>query len=459
MRLFSPPSLTRGNLFRGIFVFSLPLILTNLLQVLFNMADTAVVGRYGEPGALGSVGSTTIIVTLFTNVILGMGSAVNVIVARGIGAGQKRDVEQSVHTSAWIALFFGIAILVLGQIITRPLLAILDTKPDLIDGAELYLRIYFCGMPALALYNFGSGVLNAAGNTVTPLLYMSIAGALNIVLNLFFVIVLHMNVAGVAVASILSQYVSAILVLLFLMRQKGKDYALCIEKMHFSPEKARQILPLALISGLQNAIFQMANLFVQKGVNSFDTITVEGNTAATNADALVYDVMNAFYVACTGFISQNYGAQNKKRIRDSYFIGLFYSFTVGILMGVGIYACGENFLYLFTTDAAVVEAGMQRLAVMSLSYGFSAFMDCTIVASRGLEKSVVPTILVILGSCVFRIIWVNTVFAYFGTITSLYLLYIVSWTITAIAEIIYFVYLYKKLVSPLPDRAPEPIDD
>lgn len=458
MSVFSSASLTKGNLFRGIFVFSLPLILTNLLQVLFNMADIAVVGRYGEQGALGSVGSTSITVTLFTNVIMGMGSGINVIVARHLGADRKRDTQESVHTAALISIIFGIGMLLLGQAITRPLLLALDTKPDLIDGAELYLRICFCGMPALALYNFGNGVLNAAGNTATPLLYMSIAGVLNILLNLFFVIVLHMNVAGVAVATILSQYVSALLILLFLARSR-EIYALHLSQLRFSKDKVKQILPLAAISGLQNAIFQMANLFVQKGVNSFDTIMVEGNTAATNADALVYDVMNAFYVACTSFISQNFGAQNKKRIRGSYFIGLFYSFAAGILLGVGIFACGENFLYLFTTDPAVVEAGMQRLAIMSLSYGFSAFMDCTIVASRGLGKSVVPTILVILGSCVFRIVWVNTVFVHFGTIASLYLLYIVSWTVTAIAEILYFIYLYKKLVSPLPDRLPEEVCD
>ena len=204
---------------------------------------------------------------------------------------------------------------------------------------------------------------------------------------------------------------------------------------------------------MQNAIFQGANLFVQAGVNTFDAVTVEGNSAATNADALVYDVMAAFYVACSAFMSQNYGAHKKKRVRDSFFISTAYALGIGLCMGVGIFLLGENFLHIFTKDDAVAASGMQRLSVMALSYGFSALMDGTIAASRGLGKSGVPTVIVILGSCVFRIFWIYTVFAHFKTITSLYLVYISSWSITAAAELIYFRYVYKKMVSPLPDAA------
>ena len=451
MRLSSSVSLTEGKLPRQILIFSLPLILSNVLQVLFNMSDIAVVGHFAGSGALGSVGSTTIIVALFTNIIIGIGAGVNVVVARYLGSKEDRSVRETVHSSALICLISGLVLMTVGLIINRPLLELLGTKEELIEGAELYLRIYFCGMPALAIYNFGNGVLSAAGDTGRPLVYMLIAGILNVLLNLFFVIGFALDVAGVAIASILSQYVSAVLVLITLIRSK-EVYALHPRELRFTKDKTKQVALLGIATGLQNAIFQAANLFVQAGVNTFDATTVEGNSAATNADALVYDVMSAFYVACSSFMSQNYGAHKKKRVRDSFFISTAYALVIGLFMGVGIYFMGERFLHIFTKDPKVVHAGMWRLSVMALSYGFSALMDGTIAASRGLGKSGVPTVIVIMGSCVFRIIWVYTVFAYFHTITSLYLVYISSWTLTAIAEILYFRYVYKKMVSPLPDE-------
>lgn len=452
MRLSSSNSLTEGSLPRGILLFSLPLILSNILQVLFNMSDIAVVGQFAGSHALGSVGSTTIIVALFTNILIGVGAGVNVVVARYIGAKEDKNVSDTVHSSALICLLCGLALMMIGLLINRPLLELMGTKEELIDGAELYLRIYFCGMPALAIYNFGSGVLSASGNTGKPLVYMLTAGILNVILNLFFVIGFSLDVAGVAIASILSQYVSAALVLSALLRSNDV-YAFRFAKLRFTKDKAKQVALLGISTGLQNAIFQAANLFVQAGVNTFDATTVEGNSAATNADALVYDVMAAFYVACSSFMSQNFGAHKKKRVRDSFFISISYALVIGLVMGVGIYLAGERFLHIFTKDDAVAKAGMARLSIMALSYGFSALMDGAIAASRGLGRSGVPTVIVIMGSCVFRIFWVYTVFAHFGTIQSLYLVYISSWTITAIAELLYFRYVYKKIVSPLPDSA------
>ena len=442
-------TLTSGSLGRNILLFSIPLMLSNVLQVLFNMSDIAVVGRFAGSHALGSVGSTSILVTLFTGFLIGVGSGINVNVARYLGCQSDRDVSETVHTSAILCVIIGTIALLIGVLGARPMMQLLGTKDELIDGAIQYLQIYFLGMPALAVYNFGNAVLSAAGDTRRPLIIMIVAGIVNVILNLFFVIVCQLSVAGVAIASTVSQYLSAALIVRLLMRTKD-SYALHLNQMRITPIKARSVLTLSLPAGMQNAIFAIANLFIQAGVNSFPALVVEGNSAAANADALVYDVMAAFYTACSSFMSQNFGAGNRKRVIRSYYISLAYSFGIGAVLGGMLLLFGDKFLMLFTTDPEVVQMGMDRLWVMGFSYAFSAFMDCTIAASRGIGKSAVPTAIVIMGSCVFRVIWVYTVFAYFHTIMSLYLLYIFSWSITAIAEIIYFRYSYRQKIAELP---------
>ena len=439
-------NLTQGPLARQILVFSLPLVLSNLLQALFNMTDIAVVGRFAGSLALGSVGSTTIFVTLMTGFLIGLGGGINVLVARFYGAEHPRDVEKSVHSALLVSLAAGALLLAIGVAFSPALMRLLGTKPDLIDGAILYLRIYFLGMPAMAIYNFGNGVFSAVGNTRQPLIYLTIAGVLNVLLDLFFVIVCHMSVAGAALATIMSQYLSAFLILRALVRAKG-CYGLRRDKLQLDPAMTRSILGLGVPAGCQNAIFALANLFIQASINTFDTVVVSGNSAAANADPLVYDVMAAFYTACASFMSQNFGAGKPDRVKRSYFISLGYSFGIGAVMGLSLVFFGRAFLSLFTTEAAVAEAGMQRLVIMGLCYPISAFMDCTIAASRGLGRTVAPTFIVILGSCVFRVVWVYTIFAYFGTLPSLYLLFACSWTVTAIAEMVYFARVYKEQMS------------
>ena len=429
--------LTEGSLWSGILLFSLPLILSNLLQILFTMSDIAVVGRFAGPQALGSVGSTTTLVTLFTGFLIGMGSGINAVTARYFGRHSDGQTSLVVQTSFLLSLLLGTAVLLIGETTAGPVLRLLNTKEELMDGALLYLRIYFLGMPALSVYNFGNAVFSAAGDTRRPLAYLSIAGVLNVILNLFFVIVCRLDVAGVALASILSQCLSAVCITLAMVRADG-PHALPIRSLHFDRVKAWQVLSIALPAGVQNAIFQVANLFVQYGVNTFSATVVAGNAAAQNADALVYDTMAAFYTACGSFMGQSFGAGKIKRMKKACRVSLFYSFAAGLLLGCTILLFGKPFLSLFTTDAEVAAAGMYRLRVMSISYGFSAFMDNTIAASRALGRGTVPTIIVILGSCIFRIIWIFTVFARFRTIVSLYLLYIVSWSITAAAEIVYY---------------------
>ena len=441
-------NMTEGRLGRQIITFSLPLMFTNLLQMLFSMVDLAVVGRFSSSAAMGSVGSTTTLVFLFTGFLMGLGSGVNVLVATHFGARNEKNVRESVSTSFFVCLTAGLLMLALGLIFARPLLELLNTRDDLIDGAELYLRIYFLGMPAAALYNYGNGVLNAIGDTKTPLIYLSTAGVLNVILDLAFVMGLGMSTDGVALASMLSQCVSAGLIVRSLMRSTD-IYRLNLRELRFYRDKASHVLSIGVPAGLQNAIFSVANLFIQAGVNSFSTVVVEGNSAAGNVDNLVYAVMNAFYIACSSFVGQNYGAGKVDRVRKSYLLTLGYAALAAAVFGGLFLLFGRQFLSLFTPEAEVIDAGLQRIAVMCFSFPLSALMDNTTAASRGLGKGLVPMILVFLGSCVFRVIWIYTVFAYFHTIGSLYLLYPFSWLITGTAEIAYFVYCYRKYVRLL----------
>ncbi len=440
--------MTDGSLWKNMFLFSVPLMLSQLLQVLFNMADVAVVGKFSSAEALGAVGSTTILVSLFTGFLIGMGSAVNVRVAQHLGAQHKVRTASSIRTAFVICLATGCIITVLCLLSARFMLELLGTKDDLIDGAVFYFRVYALGMPALGIFNFGNGVLSANGDTKRPLVYLMIAGILNVLFNLFFVIVCGMAEEGVALASIITQYVSATLILIHMAKQEDDcTFHLRDLKKGLDSQEKKRLLGLGIPAGLQSAVFAVANLFIQGAVNSFDSVMVEGNSAAANSDAIIYNVMAAFYTACSTFMGQNLGAGKWDRMLKSYFIGIAYSFVAGALLGGALFLFGREFLSLFANDGAVIAAGLQRTQIMSFSYAVSAFMDCTIAASRGIGKSFVPTVIVIMGSCVFRVVWIYTVFAYFHTIPSLYLLYIFSWTITAIAEIVYFIINYKKIAA------------
>lgn len=407
------------------------------------MTDVAVIGNFSSPEALGAVGSTTILVTLFTGFLIGLGNGINVLIARYLGQRNSKNVHVALHTSFVLSIIMGIILFLLGFFFSKYLLIWLKTKDEFIDGATLYLKIYFIGMPANALYNFGNACYSAKGNTKRPLIFLGISGIFNVGLDLLFVIAFKMSVEGVALASIISQYISAFLLMISLMKE-NTNIKLIIKDIRLYDGYSHLVLSLGLPSGFQSAIFAIANLFIQSGVNSFDGGVVKGNSAAQNADSITFNVMAAFYTACASYMSQNFGAGNQKRVKQSYLIALVYSFLTGVIMGLFFLTLGRPFLRIFTNEEQVVDAGYERLKIMAFSYTFSAFMDNTIAASRGIGKSFIPTIIVITGSCVFRVIWVYTIFAYFHTITSLYLVYIFSWVITAIFEIAYFLYAYKQ---------------
>ena len=437
-------NMTEGSLWKNMLLFSLPLMLTQVLEVLFNLSDVAIAGKFADYRALGAVGSTTLLVSLFTGLLIGMGSGVNVAVARGLGMGDRQRVEKTVHTSFVLCAAIGVVLCLICVLLARPMLTLLHTKDELMDGAVLYLKIYALSMPAMAVYNCGNGIMSAVGDTRRPLLYLSVAGVLNVVLNLFFVIRCHMAAEGVAIASVIAQCLSALLIVLHLLRREDAC-RLELRRLRVHPQEARRVLAIGIPTGLQNAIFAVANLFVQVGLNSFDAVTVSGSSAAANADTLLFNMMAAFYTGCASFVSRNWGAGKTERIVKSYLVSMCYAAGVGAVCGLLLFF-GRSFLSLFANETEVIDAGMQRLRIMSFSYVVSPLMDASIAASRGIGKSVGPTVIVILGSCVFRVIWVYTVFAWFGTITSLYLLYIFSWTITGVAEIVYFRRSYQKVI-------------
>lgn len=319
--------MTRGSLKKQILFFSIPLMLSNLLQVLFNMSDIAVIGQFAGAMSLGAVGSTTTLISMYTGFLIGLSGGINVLTALYIGARNRKSVSETVHSAFLVSLAVGLILLILGVSTSRGVLVLLNTKEELIDKAALYIRIYFLGIPALALYNFGNAVFSAAGDTGRPLRYLFLSGIVNVILNLFFVIVCKLDVVGVALASALSQCLSAFLIV---MHCSGvmKISDCILQSSGFRRIRRRRSCGSGIPSGFQNAIFGIANLFVQLGVNSFSAVMVAGNSAAANADALIYDVMAAFYTACASFMGQNYGSGNKKRVRDSYFVSLAYSFGI-----------------------------------------------------------------------------------------------------------------------------------
>ncbi len=435
--------MTTGFLPKKILMYSVPLMLSNVLQVMFNLCDVAVVGKFVGPLALGAVGSTSIIITLTTGILLGLAGGVNAVVALFVGAKNSANVKKAVHTSIVICMIAGLLLLLSGLFLSRPVLNLIGTKKELIDGAVIYLTIYLLGSPALAMYNYGNAVLSAVGDTKRPLMYLITAGTINVILNLFFVIVCRLGVVGVALASIISQYISAFLILKFLFGC-GKDYGLYIRNIGMDSHIAVRVLKIGLPAAVQYSLFAVANLYIQTAVNSFDHVVVEGNSAAANADNIVYDMMAAFYTACTSFIAQNLGARKRDRIKKAYLVTQMYSFLIGAVLGALLVVFRTQFLSMFTSDPDVMHYGSIRLGIMGCSYFISAFMDNAAAGARGLGRSVIPTIIVIMGSVVFRIVWVCTIFASIHTLMSLYLVYASAWAFTSIIGTVYFIIIYRK---------------
>lgn len=437
-------NMCEGPILGKVLIFSIPLMLSGILQLLFNAADVIVVGRFAGSQSLAAVGSTSALINLLINVFMGFSVGVNVLVARYYGGRKERDVSETVHTAVTLSLVCGLILVAVGLALTRPLLELMGTPDDVIDKAVLYMQIYFIGMPANMLYNFGSAILRAVGDTKRPLYYLSAAGVVNIILNLISVIIFHMDVAGVALATIISQAISAVCVLRCLMRHES-CLKIRLGELKIHKEKLMGIVKVGLPAGMQGAIFSISNVLIQSSVNSFGSIAMAGNTAAQNIEGFIYNAMVAVYQANLSFTSQNYGAGKFSRINRIMFICIGVVSVVGFSIGVLAYGAGTSLLSIYSSDPEVIAYGMTRLQIIGLTYFTCGIMDTMVGSIRGIGYSVLPMLVSLTGACLFRIIWIFTIFQWSHTLLTLYISYPASWVLTATAHIVCFFLIRKKL--------------
>lgn len=440
-----------GPIFSKIVLFAIPLMISGVLQLLFNAADIVVVGRFAGSESLAAVGSTSALVNLIVNVFMGLSVGANVLVAQFYGARKIRELEETVHTAMLVAVVGGVILIGIGQLLAPPLLRIMGTPEDVLPLSVLYIRIFFLGMPVNLVYNFGSAILRAVGDTRRPLYYLLLAGVINVVLNLIFVIVFHMGVAGVALATIASQAVSAVLVVRCLMNDDA-PYRLDVRKLRIVPNKLSLIIRIGLPAGIQGSVFSISNMLIQSSVNSFGSVAMAGNTAAQNIEGFVYTAMNALYQAALSFTSQNYGARNFKRITkvQIYCVGLVA--VLGAVCGAGAVVFSEQLVGIYSSDPEVIHYGMLRLAIVSTTYFICGMMDVMVGGLRGLGASVFPMIVSLLGACAFRVVWVFTVFAAHRSLEVLYMSYPVSWAITLTAHVITYILVRRHLQKKTFDK-------
>ena len=430
-------NMCEGPILGKVLIFSIPLMLSGILQLLFNAADVIVVGRFAGSQSLAAVGSTSALINLLINVFMGFSVGVNVLVARYYGGRKERDVSETVHTAVTLSLVCGLILVAVGLALTRPLLELMGTPDDVIDKAVLYMQIYFIGMPANMLYNFGSAILRAVGDTKRPLYYLSAAGVVNVILNLISVIIFHMDVAGVALATIISQAISAVCVLRCLMRHES-CLKIRLGELKIHKEKLMGIVKVGLPAGMQGAIFSISNVLIQSSVNSFGSIAMAGNTAAQNIEGFIYNAMVAVYQANLSFTSQNYGAGKFSRINRIMFICIGVVSVVGFSIGVLAYGAGTSLLSIYSSDPEVIAYGMTRLQIIGLTYFTCGIMDTMVGSIRGIGYSVLPMLVSLTGACLFRIIWIFTIFQWSHTLLTLYISYPASWVLTATAHIVCF---------------------
>ena len=421
--------MTEGSLLTKVLFFSLPIMLSGILQLLFNAADTIVVGRFAGNEALAAVGSVGSLNNMIISLFVGLSIGVNVLVARFTGAKDAEHVSETVHTAVLLSLVGGAVLAVVGFVAARPLLEIMGSPEDVIDLAELYIRIIFVGMPVQMLYNFCAAVLRAVGDTKRPLYFLTIAGVINAGLNLVFVIGFKMSVAGVALATIISQAVSAVLVTRSLMLMDGPT-RLHLNRLSIKPHIMRMIIQIGLPAGIQSCMFSLSNVVIQSSVNSFGSIVIAGNAAGANVGNFVYQAMNTFQQAVTCFAGQNIGARKPRRVLTSMYVSLFWAFSFGVVFGVLSCVFGAQLLSLYSTDPAVIQVGLNRMYIVCGPYFLCGIMDVMTGVLRGVGYSLLPMIVSLMGACVFRIFWVMTVFAANRTMDCLMVSYPVSWALT-----------------------------
>ena len=429
--------------------FSIPLMCSSVLQLLFNAADIVVVGRWAGDNSLAAVGSNTALIGLLTNLFVGLAVGANTLAAKSFGARDREELHRVVHTSILLSILSGVLLAVVGFFGARTILTWMQTPDNVLGLAALYLRIYFLGMPATMVYNFGAALLRAEGDTQRPLYFLSLAGVVNIVLNLFFVIVCHLDVAGVAIATVISQCISAALVLRCMTKDTGPLH-LDLRKLRIHSRTMGKILQVGLPAGFQGILFSLSNVVIQSSVNTFGEVIMAGNSAAANIEQFVYVSMNAMYQATISFVSQNYGAGNYHRIRKIVIRAQICVLVVGLVLGNLATLFGRDLLAIYTTSPAVIDAGLIRMRIVCTTYAVCGMMDVMVGGLRGIGYSVMPMLVSLVGACGLRLLWIATIFQLpqFHTIQMLYWSYPVSWTITVAVHVLCFLWAHQAGKAP-----------
>ncbi|MBQ7778088.1 MAG: MATE family efflux transporter [Oscillibacter sp.] len=426
--------------------FTVPLICSSMLQLLFNTADIIVVGRFAGENSLAAVGSTSSLINLLVNLFMGLSVGANILAAKHFGGKDDKALHETVHTAMALSLISGLAVTMVGLFGARWILVLMQSPPEVLELAVLYLRIYFLGMTATMLYNFGAALLRAVGDTQRPLYYLTLSGVVNVVLNLVFVIVFHMDVAGVALATVIAQCISAVLVVRCLIRETGAIH-LDLRKLKIYAVPLKQILRVGLPAGLQGVLFSLSNVVIQSSINTFGEMVVAGTSAASSVENFLYIAMNSIHHATISFTSQNYGAGQYKRIRRIFFIAEGCVIVVGLTMGGLLLRFATTVLKLYTTNPFVVTHALVRMRILCATYFLCGMMDVAVGLLRGVGQSVLPMLVSLVGVCGLRLLWVATIFQIpqFHTINTVYTAYPISWAVTAIVHFISVYFVLKQV--------------
>ena len=433
-----------GSIMDKLISFSLPLMLSGILQLMFNAVDIVVVGRFSGSEALAAVGSTTALINVFTNLFIGVSLGANVLAARFYASGKHKEMSETVHTAITLALISGIVMAVVGLVFSRWALEVMGTPSDVIDQSTLYMRIYFLGMPFFMLYNYGAAILRAVGDTKRPLMFLIIAGVINALLNLFLVIAFHMGVAGVAIATVVSQLISCILVLRCLY-MTDSSYQLRFSKLCMKKFYLVQIFQVGIPAGVQSTVINFSNALLQSSVNSFGSTAMAGYTAANNVLGFLYASVNSVTQACMSFTSQNYGVGKHKRMDRVLLDCGILSFVIAFVLGCGSYMFGNEILKIYTEDPEVIRCGVEILSITTVPYFFCGIMDLFPGALRGMGHSGVPMILSIIGTVGTRIVWIFWIFPQHRSLYTLFISYPASWIITIVMQVVCFIFVRRKV--------------
>ena len=437
-------NMLEGPLLGPIFLFAMPLFITSVLQLAFNAVDIIVVGKFTGHHALAAVGATGPVINLLVTMFMGISIGASVIMGQNVGARDFKNAQDTLHTAIGISILGGILVLFAGIFTAMPLLRLMQTPPEVIELAGEYLKIYYIGMPGFMVYNFGAALLRAIGDSRRPMYFLTISGIFNVICNLIFVIVFKMGVAGVAIATTISQYIAAALIVASLLKADGY-MKLSLDKIRISKDKALGMMKIGLPAGFQGALFSISNILIQSGINSFGSVVMAGNTAAGNLEGFVYMGMNAVYQTSLSFTSQNMGAKQYDRVKKIFWTCVRVVIVVGLVLGVGAWLLGDKLLRLYTDEPEVIKYGVERLGVVSATYFLCGIMDTMVGGLRGMGYSITPMIISLTAVCILRMIWIATIFQSIHTPVILYLSYPVSWTVAAIGNYVNYLYAMKKL--------------